>query len=271
MTTGSWRELLGPKNLGASTVLAGGVALYATNEFLTISLLPSAVADIGGQRFYAWVTTVYLVASVVAATTVSVAAGCGSGRGGHICWGSAVFGAGQPACARWHRPWRCCWWAAWCRARRAGCSPDSATRSSIPLCRSRCGPRPRHWCRRCGASARWSVRRPAACSPNSVRGVGHSVCSSILTAAIAALVPFALPARREADVESMRATDPRVVAAAAGRGRAGGQRRGDPARCGARRRRCWPLGARTGRGVPRTSTVGLPAAVLPPQPFGPAR
>ncbi len=52
-------------------MLAGGVALYATNEFLTISLMPSAVADIGGQRLYAWVTTVYLVASVVAATTVS--------------------------------------------------------------------------------------------------------------------------------------------------------------------------------------------------------
>src|ERR1700716_2272435 len=71
VTTGSWRELLGPKNLGASTVLAGGVALYATNEFLTISLLPSAAAEIGGQRLYAWVTTVYLVASAVAGTTVS--------------------------------------------------------------------------------------------------------------------------------------------------------------------------------------------------------
>src|SRR3954451_16977341 len=71
MTTGGWLELLGPRYLGTSTVLAGGVALYATNEFLTISLLPSAVAEIGGQRFYAWVTTVYLVASVVAATTVS--------------------------------------------------------------------------------------------------------------------------------------------------------------------------------------------------------
>ncbi len=72
---GRWRELLGPKNLGASTVLAGGVALYATNEFLTISLLPSAVAEIGGQRLYAWVTTVYLVASVAAATTVSATLG----------------------------------------------------------------------------------------------------------------------------------------------------------------------------------------------------
>ncbi|BBY29858.1 MFS transporter [Mycolicibacterium sediminis] len=66
-----WRDLLGRRYGRASTVLAGGVALYATNEFLTVSLLPSAVADIGGQRFYAWVTTVYLVASVITATTVS--------------------------------------------------------------------------------------------------------------------------------------------------------------------------------------------------------
>ncbi|MCI4675539.1 MFS transporter [Candidatus Mycolicibacterium alkanivorans] len=66
---GSWRELLGDYG-GATTVLAGGVAIYATNEFITMSLLPSAVADIGGERFYTWVTTVYLVSSVVAATTV---------------------------------------------------------------------------------------------------------------------------------------------------------------------------------------------------------
>jgi MFS family permease len=71
VNTGSWRALLGREYGGAATVLAGGVALYATNEFITISLLPSAVADIGGQRFYAWVTTVYLVGSVVAATMVN--------------------------------------------------------------------------------------------------------------------------------------------------------------------------------------------------------
>jgi MFS family permease len=69
--SGSWRELIGRQRLGTATVLAGGVGLYATNEFLTISLLPSTVADIGGQRFYAWVVTVYLVGSVVAATAVN--------------------------------------------------------------------------------------------------------------------------------------------------------------------------------------------------------
>lgn len=97
-TTGNWRELLGPKYLGASTVLAGGVALYATNEFLTISLMPSAIADIGGQRFYAWVTTVYLVGSVIAATTVhSLLLRLGP-RWSYLL-GLSVFGSGSLVCA----------------------------------------------------------------------------------------------------------------------------------------------------------------------------
>ncbi|MHA3021165.1 MFS transporter [Mycobacterium sp. BMJ-28] len=98
VTAGSWRELLGPRNLGASTVLAGGVALYATNEFLTISLLPSAVAEIGGHRFYAWVTTVYLVASVIAATTVGAVLSRLGPRWSYLV-GLAVFGAGSLLCA----------------------------------------------------------------------------------------------------------------------------------------------------------------------------
>ena len=97
-TTSGWRELLGPKNLGASTVLAGGVALYATNEFLTISLLPSTVADIGGQRLYAWVTTVYLVASVVAATTVSAVLARVGPRWAYLL-GLGVFAVGSLLCA----------------------------------------------------------------------------------------------------------------------------------------------------------------------------
>lgn len=97
-TTGTWRALLGPKNLGACLVLAGGVALYATNEFLTISLMPSAVADIGGHRFYAWVTTVYLVCSVMAATAVhSVLMRLGP-RWAYLL-GFSVFGLGSLGCA----------------------------------------------------------------------------------------------------------------------------------------------------------------------------
>ena len=96
--TGSWRELLGRQYLGAATVLAGGVALYATNAFLTISLLPTTVADIGGQRFYAWVITVYLVGSVVAATAVNPLLMRFGPRTSYLLILS-VFGAGTLACA----------------------------------------------------------------------------------------------------------------------------------------------------------------------------
>lgn len=97
-TTGTWRQLLGPGHLGASTVLAGGVLLYATNQFITISLLPSAVADIGGQRFYAWVTAVYLVASVIAATTVHTVLMRIGPRLSYLL-GLSLFGAGSLVCA----------------------------------------------------------------------------------------------------------------------------------------------------------------------------
>ena len=97
-TVGSWRVLLGPRYLGTSTLLAGGVALYAINEFLTVSLLPSAVADIGGERLYAWVTTLYLVGSVVAATTVNAALLRVGARSSYLL-GLAVFGIGSVLCA----------------------------------------------------------------------------------------------------------------------------------------------------------------------------
>jgi len=97
-TAGSWRELLGPSYLGISTLLAGGVALYATNEFLTVSLLPSAIADIGGERLYAWVTTLYLVGAVVAAATVNAVLQRVGARLSFLL-GLGVFGIGSVACA----------------------------------------------------------------------------------------------------------------------------------------------------------------------------
>jgi MFS family permease len=94
---GSWRELLG-QHLGTSTVLAGGVAMYATNEFLTVSLLPSAIAEIGGNRLYAWVVTLYLVGSVVAATTVNAVLRRFGARSSFLL-ALAVFGVASLVCA----------------------------------------------------------------------------------------------------------------------------------------------------------------------------
>lgn len=95
--TGSWRELL-RGYLGTATVLAGGVAMYATNEFLTISLLPSTIAEIGGERLYAWVVTLYLVGSVVAATTVNSILRRFGARSSFLL-GLSVFGVASLVCA----------------------------------------------------------------------------------------------------------------------------------------------------------------------------
>lgn len=97
-TSGSWRELLGRRYLWTSILLTGGVALYAINEFLTFSLLPSTVADIGGERLYAWVTTMYLVGSVVAATMVNAMLLRFGARSSYLV-GLAVFGIGSVVCA----------------------------------------------------------------------------------------------------------------------------------------------------------------------------
>ncbi|MEU9809042.1 MFS transporter [Mycobacterium sp. NPDC050853] len=98
LESGSWRDLLGGRQLGIITVLAGGVALYATNVYLTTSLLPSAVADIGGERFYAWVTTVYLIASVSTATVVSPLLGWAGPRRAYL-FAFGAFAAGTLMCA----------------------------------------------------------------------------------------------------------------------------------------------------------------------------
>ncbi|TQF75084.1 MFS transporter [Rhodococcus spelaei] len=93
-----WRELLGPAYLGPMVVLAGGVALYAINIYLTTSLLPSAIDEIGGARLYAWATTIFLVASVVAAVLVSRLLAAAGPRGAYLA-AVAVFAVGTVVCA----------------------------------------------------------------------------------------------------------------------------------------------------------------------------
>ncbi|WP_336792677.1 MFS transporter [Gordonia malaquae] len=68
---GAWRELMGRDHRASVIVMAGGVALYAINVYLTTSLLPNAIADIGGEELYSWTMTVFLVASVISSMLVS--------------------------------------------------------------------------------------------------------------------------------------------------------------------------------------------------------
>ena len=60
---GSWRELFGADHATASLVLAGGIAVYAMNTFVTAALLPSTIDDIGGNQYFAWGTTCLLYTS----------------------------------------------------------------------------------------------------------------------------------------------------------------------------------------------------------------
>lgn len=69
--TGTWRELLGRRYAPIAAVLAGGVLVEASNVYLTTSLLPTIVGEIGGAEFYAWTMTTFLLASVVSAMLVS--------------------------------------------------------------------------------------------------------------------------------------------------------------------------------------------------------
>lgn len=89
-----WRDLFGPGARGPMTVLGGGVALYAINVYLTTSLLPSAVVEIGGMELYAWAMTVFLIASVITSMLVSrTLSGQGPRRSYWIALG--LFGAGS--------------------------------------------------------------------------------------------------------------------------------------------------------------------------------
>jgi MFS family permease len=95
---GSWAELFSGRYARVMVVLAGGVALYATNVYVAISLLPSAIGDIGGERFYSWSTTVFLLASVVTSVLVSRMLAAVGSRASYV-WALGVFLAGTVLCA----------------------------------------------------------------------------------------------------------------------------------------------------------------------------
>lgn len=63
-----WGDLLTGKNAVRSVALSGGVALHAVNVYIATTILPSVVADIGGLDYYAWNTTLFVVASIIGST-----------------------------------------------------------------------------------------------------------------------------------------------------------------------------------------------------------
>ncbi|MDA8249202.1 MAG: MFS transporter [Rhodospirillales bacterium] len=60
-----YSELFRGGNAGRSAVVGGGMILHALNTFIVATILPSVVRDIGGLRYFAWSTVLYVVASLL--------------------------------------------------------------------------------------------------------------------------------------------------------------------------------------------------------------
>jgi MFS family permease len=60
----SWRALFARGNIAVSVMLTGGVAIHALSLRVVSTVLPSAVAEIGGLPFFAWTTTVAIVSAI---------------------------------------------------------------------------------------------------------------------------------------------------------------------------------------------------------------
>lgn len=96
--TASWGDLLRGRNGLRALALTGGVALHAVNVHIVTTVLPSVVRDIGGLDWYAWNTTLFVVASIVgAALSVRLLAALGP-RGACLA-ALLVFSVGSAGCA----------------------------------------------------------------------------------------------------------------------------------------------------------------------------
>ncbi|WP_210211026.1 MFS transporter [Mesorhizobium sp. M9A.F.Ca.ET.002.03.1.2] len=93
-----WAALLSGKNAVHSIILAGGVTLHALNIYIVTTILPSVVADIGGLEYYAWSTTLFVVASILGAALSSrLLERAGPGRA--YASATALFVTGALICA----------------------------------------------------------------------------------------------------------------------------------------------------------------------------
>ena len=97
-TSDGWGALfLGP-NLARSVVLTGAVAIHALSLRVVVTVLPLAVIEIGGLRFFAWTMTVAMISAIWgAASAAPLAVSLGLRRAYHIAL--ALFVVGSIVCA----------------------------------------------------------------------------------------------------------------------------------------------------------------------------
>ncbi|MES2027093.1 MAG: MFS transporter [Pseudomonadota bacterium] len=94
----TWGALLRGQNGLRALALTGGVALHAINVHIVTTVLPSVVREIGGLDWYAWNTTLFMVASIIgAAFSVRLLAALGP-RSSYLS-ALLIFTVGSAVCA----------------------------------------------------------------------------------------------------------------------------------------------------------------------------
>lgn len=91
-------DLLREGRAPLTVTLGLGIALHAMDVFLVATVMPTVVADIGGVRFYAWVSMLYMVGSIVGAASSGPLRSAYGSRHAYVLAGG-LFLAGSLACA----------------------------------------------------------------------------------------------------------------------------------------------------------------------------
>jgi len=91
-------HLFSPARVPATLMLGGGVTLYAVETYITATVTPSIVRDIGGLPLLSWVTTLYVAAAVLGSIFVAMRPR-GTGLRAVYVIGALIFGAGSLICA----------------------------------------------------------------------------------------------------------------------------------------------------------------------------
>src|SRR5690349_21935992 len=92
----SWRAFFEAGGV-ALVIFAGGVTLQAMEAFIGAALLPTVVKDIGGLDYFAWTTTLFVVASIAASVFAAVRPAHWGPRDVYVA-AAVAFGAGSLIC-----------------------------------------------------------------------------------------------------------------------------------------------------------------------------
>ncbi len=91
-----WRDLFRTGGI-ATTIFIGGIALQAVEVFIGSSMLPTVVAEIGGLDLFAWNTTLFIVASILASLFAGIRPASIGPRGAYLM-AAGAFALGSLIC-----------------------------------------------------------------------------------------------------------------------------------------------------------------------------